>query len=176
MKENNDPYYTKRLLITKIREVDLEEVRNLHNEPSVLNKLSDSRFVSIEMQHAWFKSLEKSNSSFRFVCREIKTGDLVGVFRIDNFDQLNKSVMIGLDILKGFRRQGYATEIYIFFMKYFYEEIGFHRLYLNTLENNKAARNLYKKLGFRKEGKLIDAIFRKNKYQNLVCYYKLRDF
>jgi len=98
MKNNDRPIYTNRLLITLIKEVDLEEVRNLHNEPSVLSKLSDSRFVSNEMQHDWFKSLEKSHNSFRFVCLSIETGNLIGVFRIDNFDQLNKSAMIGLDI------------------------------------------------------------------------------
>lgn len=175
MKNNNRPIYTNRLLITLIKEEDLEEVRSLHNEPSVLSKLSDSRFVSNEMQHDWFKSLEKSRNSFRFVCRSIETGNLIGVFRIDNFDQLNKSAMIGLDISERYRRQSYATEIYSYFMKYFYVEVGFHRLYLNTLENNKAARNLYVKLGFSIEGKLIDAIFRDNKFHNLICYYKLNE-
>lgn len=175
MNINNRPIYTNRMVITPINELDLEEVRNLHNEPSVLSQLSDSRFVSNEMQNNWFKSLEKSKNSFRFVCRSTETGNLIGVFRIDNFDQLNKCVMIGLDISEKFRRQGYATEIYSYFMKYFYEEIKIHRLYLSTLEDNEAARGLYVKLGFSIEGKLIDAIFRNNRFHNLICYYKLNE-
>ena len=137
---------TPRLTINKISSQDLEEVRNLHNEDSTLSQLTDNRFVTKQMQEEWFKSISTSNKAFRFVCRQKIDDSLVGVLRIDNFDKQNKSAMIGLDVAERFRKQGFAIEIYECFIEFFFNKLHFHRLYLNTIENNIAARNLYESL------------------------------
>jgi RimJ/RimL family protein N-acetyltransferase len=166
---------THRLTINIISSQDLEEVRNLHNEDSTLSQLTDNSFVTKEMQEDWFKAISNSNKSFRFVCRQKKDGVLVGVLRIDHFDSLNKSAMIGLDVAESFRRQGFAIEIYQYFFQFFFSKLNFHRLYLNTLENNYAARKLYDKLGFIIEGKFNQAIIRDNQFIDLICYFKINE-
>jgi RimJ/RimL family protein N-acetyltransferase len=167
--------FTKRLTVKLISDKDLEEARLLHNEPSVLSKLRNPNEVTVEMQLDWFKSLNNSQTSFRYICRSKETSNLVGVFRVDNLDFDNRSVMIGLDISEKFRRQGFATEIYTFFIDYFFIRVKLNRIYLNTLESNLPARKLYEKLGFTIEGKQISAIMRYNKTFDLVCYYKLNN-
>ena len=164
---------TLRLTINKISSEDLEEVRNLHNEESTLSQLTDNSFVTQQMQEEWFKTVSTSNKVFRFVCRQKIDASLVGVFRIDEFDKLNKSAMIGLDVAERFRRQGFANEIYECFIEFFFSKLYFHRLYLNTLENNIPARNLYEKLGFNMEGRFNQAIIRNNEFNDLICYYKI---
>jgi hypothetical protein len=166
---------TLRLTINKISSEDLEEVRNLHNEESTLSQLTDNSFVTQQMQEEWFKTVSTSNKVFRFVCRQKIDASLVGVFRIDNFDKLNKSAMIGLDVAERFRRQGFANEIYEYFIELFFNKLHFHRLYLNTLENNIPARNLYEKLGFNVEGRFNQAIIRNNEFNDLICYYKINE-
>jgi RimJ/RimL family protein N-acetyltransferase len=166
---------TNRLTINIISSQDLEEVRNLHNEDSTLSQLTDNRFVTKQMQEDWFRAISNSNKSFRFVCRKKKDGVLVGVLRIDHFDNLNKSAMIGLDVSERFRRQGFAIEIYQYFIQFFFSKLNFHRLYLNTLENNYAARKLYDKLGFTIEGRFNQAIIRDNQFIDLICYFKLNE-
>ena len=166
---------TPRLTINKISSQDLEEVRNLHNEDSTLSQLTDNRFVTKQMQEEWFKSISTSNKAFRFVCRQKIDDSLVGVLRIDNFDKQNKSAMIGLDVAERFRKQGFAIEIYECFIEFFFNKLHFHRLYLNTIENNIAARNLYEKLGFKIEGRFNQAIIRNNEFNDLICYYKINE-
>jgi RimJ/RimL family protein N-acetyltransferase len=167
--------FTKRLTIKLISEKDLEEARLLHNEPSVLSNLQNPDEVTVEMQLNWFKSLNNSQTSFRYVCRSKETSGLVGVFRVDNLDFNNRSVMIGLDISEKFRRQGFATEIYSFFIDYFFIRAKLNRIHFNTLESNIPARKLYEKLGFTIEGKQISAVMRYNNTFDLVCYYKLNN-
>ena len=166
---------THRLKISHISALDIEAVRNLHNQESILSQLSDNTFITTEMQEDWFSVISKSNKSFRLICRQKANNALVGVFRIDNFDSLNRSAMIGLDISEEFRRQGYAYEIYQYFINYFFTIKKYNRLYLNTLENNFNAINLYEKLGFQIEGRQFKSIFRNGKYLDLLCYYKLND-
>ena len=163
-------FETNRLMIRLIELEDLEEVRNLHNEPSTLNQLSDNRYVTALMQEVWFRKLQDSVTSFRYICRDIDSKDLVGVFRVDNLDTSNRSVMIGLDVAQKYRRNGYATEIYKFFIEYLFDKKGFHRLYLATLSTNIIAQGLYKNLGFTREGIHRDAIFRNNEYVDLINY------
>lgn len=163
-------FETNRTMLRLIELEDLEEVRNLHNEPSTLNQLSDNRYVTASMQELWFRKLQDSVTSFRYVCRDIDSNDLVGVFRVDNLDTLNRSVMIGLDVSQKFRRNGYATEIYKFFIEYLFDKKNFHRLYLSTLSTNIAAQGLYENLGFMQEGIFRDAIFRNNEYVDLINY------
>ena len=115
---------TKRLTLKLISLGDLEEARLLHNEPSVLSNLTNPTYVTDQMQLNWFNSLEDSQTSYRYVCRNKETNQLVGVFRIDNLDTNNKSVMIGLDIAREFRNQGFATEVYRHFIDYFFLNIG----------------------------------------------------
>jgi RimJ/RimL family protein N-acetyltransferase len=163
-------FFTKRTTINLINECDLEDVRNLHNEDTVLSQLSDMTYVTKEMQDLWFENLSKSSKSFRYVCRSIVDGELIGVFRVDNMDAINKSVMVGLDIALEYRRKGYATEVYEFFINYFFETKSFHRLYLSTLESNFAGQSLYLNLGFVLEGVQKEAIWRNGAYINLLNY------
>lgn len=165
-----ESFETDRTIIRLVELDDLEEVRCLHNEPSTLNQLSDARYVTPLMQEAWFQRLQASETSCRYVCRIKDGNDLVGVFRVDNVDTFNQSVMVGLDISQKFRRNGYATEIYKFFIEYFFDKRKFHRLYLSTLSTNVAAQELYKTLGFSPEGIQRDAIFRNEEYIDLINY------
>ncbi len=165
-----ESFGTDRTTIHLLKLEDLEEVRSMHNEPSTLNQLSDARYVTTLMQESWFQKLQESVTSFRYVCRNKESNVLVGVFRIDNLDTSNQSIMIGLDIAQEFRRNGYATEIYEFFIEYLFNDRYFHRLYFSTLSTNLAAQGLYKKLGFLPEGIQRDAIFRNGEYIDLINY------
>ena len=163
-------FITKRTRIDLIELKDIEDVRILHNEESVLFQLSDTTFITPEMQKLWFVNLMKSSNSFRYVCRSLENNDLIGVFRVDNFDMINKSAMIGLDVAIEFRRKGFAFEIYEFLIGYFLHTKKLHRLYLSTLETNLAAQALYAKLGFSIEGVQKEAIWRNGNYINLINF------
>jgi diamine N-acetyltransferase len=168
-------FLTERLKINLMGREDLEDARKLHNDETVLSQLTDPTHVTEKMQYSWYENLSNSSTSLRYVCRSLDYGKLVGVFRIDNLDEINKSVMIGLDIAPEYRRMGFAVEIYNFFINYFFKEQEFHRVYLCTLESNLAAQSLYLKLGFALEGVQKEAILRNGSWVNLLNYSLLHD-
>lgn len=62
-----------------------------------------------------------------------------------------------------------TTEI----LKYAFNDLGLHRVYLNVLADNIAARKLYENCGFDLEGEFKDAIKLRDQYHNLAWYAML---
>ena len=156
------------LVIRLLERQDIEFARQLHNDDSVLLRLSDPSHVSEAQQEGWFESVSLSRSSRRYLVQERISGDPVGVFRVDSIDHYNRSVCIGLDITKEKRGRGYARESFLYFLDLFLNQQGYHRVYLATLETNKVALNLYHSLGFVEEGRSREAIFRDGRFQDLI--------
>lgn len=160
---------TPRLYIRIMELKDIEDARILHNEESTLFKLNDINHISEESQLAWFKKISISSTSKRYVARLRENDEFVGVFRIDNIDQINRSALVGADIVPHHRGNGYAKEIFKYFFDYLFNQRGLHRLSLVTLETNKIALSLYEKLGFKIEGKQREAIYRDGRLLDLIC-------
>ena len=53
-------------------------------------------------------------------------------------------------------------------MRYAFEELNAHRLWLDVFETNARAQHVYGKAGFRKEGILREAIYRDGEFHSLV--------
>jgi len=104
-----------RLVIRLMEEKDIEEARQLHNEESTLNRLTDPFHVSQEEQQLWFKRMSTSRKSRRYVLEHKESGKICGIIRLDEIDTVNRSASIGADVNPSFRNQGYATEISIDF-------------------------------------------------------------
>ncbi len=161
---------SERLMLNLITKLDLEEVRELHNHPLVLSQLTDVREVSEVDQERWYESISSSKTSFRIVARLTLSHQLIGVFRIDKFDTINLSAQVGLDVHPDHHRRGFAREIYQNILKVLFGKWNLHRVYLETLNSNVAARSLYESLGFRVEGFGREAILRIGKRVDLVYY------
>lgn len=159
--------------IRAIKLEDIEWARQVHNEPSVLRMLTDPRPVSASKQRIWFKNLQKSQSSERWIVEYKK--EKIGIVRIDEIDHINKSVRIGLDVHKKFRGKGHAKKIYKFLFEHWFEKENMNRIWLMVAEYNEIAYNLYRKLGFKEEGRARQALFRDGKYYDYIIMSILRD-
>jgi len=157
-----------RLVIRLMEEKDIEEARQLHNEESTLNRLTDPFHVSQEEQQLWFKRMSTSRKSRRYVLEHKESGKICGIIRLDEIDTVNRSASIGADVNPSFRNQGYATEAYVKVIDYLFSTLGLHRLQLVTLESNEIAIGLYTKIGFKREGKLREAVFRDGNFVDLI--------
>jgi RimJ/RimL family protein N-acetyltransferase len=166
---------TDRLIINVMEAVDLEEVRILHNDDSTLEWLTDPTHVSPLMQEQWYQEISLSSTSQRYIARLKKDQTFVGVFRIDRMDLRNSSAIVGADVVPELRRQGMATEMFKYFLDYLFRGCGLNRLGLETLAINTGAIKMYKRLGFKQEGQLRKAIFRKNMFQELILMGLLRE-
>ncbi|UCE65336.1 MAG: GNAT family N-acetyltransferase [Candidatus Zixiibacteriota bacterium] len=69
---------------------------------------------------------------------------------------------------------GYGRAAVQFIKRYVFEELGFHRLWLEVLENNQRAYQLYKSEGFVDEGVHRESLKQGERYLSLIVMSMLR--
>ena len=119
--------------------------------------------------------MSTSRASRRYVARLRSNDVFVGIFRIDRIDLWNRNVCVGVDVVPTLRRNGYATEMFNYVLRYLFDQCALHRVALSTLADNASALALYRKLGFVEEGRERQAIFRAGRFHDLVVMGLLAD-
>jgi diamine N-acetyltransferase len=160
-----------------IEEGDLEKVRILRNDPSTWMQLTNIGHISSEDQRTWFVGLKGDPTRQYFVVFQEKAdehypvhveGEFVGIIRMDEIDRINRSARVGADVVPAMRGQGYGTRIYQALLRYCFDLLGLHRVWLLVLDSNDVGLKLYFHSGFILEGKHRDAIFRNGKFHDYL--------
>jgi len=93
----------------------------------------------------------------------------IGLMGFLNYDQNNHKVemrkLIGEEIHRG---KGYAKEATMLWIQYGINNLGFKKIYLNTIENNIRNVTLNKELGFQIEGILRKEFVINNEYYDVI--------
>ncbi|MGO8928012.1 MAG: GNAT family N-acetyltransferase [Limisphaerales bacterium] len=155
------------ITIRVLEERDLEAARKLRNDPSTWMNLTSAGFITAEQQRAWYTRVSTALDRRYYVISSAQH-DFVGIVRCDEIDPGNRSIRIGCDILPELRRQGYGTRTYRLLLKYCFDHLNMHRVWLLVLDFNTAGVRLYTKIGFQEEGRLRHAVFRAGTYRNYV--------
>lgn len=160
------------ITILPLEKRHLESLRRLRNNPQIWRCLTSVLPIDPKSQIDWFEQL-CSDKSRRYFAIE-KNGEFVGMVRTKEWDQINQSVIVGIDILPNHQRQGIATRAYNLFLDYLFNHANINRVWLLVAEFNKPALNLYRKLGFKKEGVQRQALFRDGKRHDYIMMSLLR--
>ncbi|MCX6760752.1 MAG: GNAT family protein [Candidatus Nealsonbacteria bacterium] len=115
---------------------------------------------------------EKMAYEFGIELREKK--ELIGTINFLNINKKNKNSEIGIWISKEYWGQGLAKEALNLMLKFGFEKLKLERIQARVLHRNILAQNLFKKLGFKLEGKLRRKTYFKNKWYDDLVYGILR--
>jgi len=85
---------------------------------------------------------------------DLATEELLGDALLWGIDTHNRLAHIGISLRPGVRGQGYATDVLRVLCRYGFIVRGLHRLQIDTLADNEAARRLAVTAGFLLEGTL----------------------
>lgn len=157
-----------------VEEGDLEAVRALRNDFTTWCQLGDPTAVTADRQGAWFHSSSQRSDRAYFVAYD-ECRPFLGVVRMDERDLPNRSVRVGVDVLPEFRGKGFGGAIYQAVKKYCFDYLNCHRVWLCVLATNEVGVGLYKKEGFREEGRHREAVFRDGRYVDYVVMSILED-
>ncbi|KPZ52379.1 Spermidine N(1)-acetyltransferase [Pseudoalteromonas sp. P1-13-1a] len=157
-----------------LRELSLTDVDTLNewrNSRETIDCLgANFRYVDMAIDKKWFENYQQnrmSNVRLAVCCKE--TSQLLGAVYLLNIDWLNRNaefaIWLGDESSRG---QGIGSHATSLALEHAFLDLNLHKIYLTVLETNKPAIGLYKKIGFKEEGILVDAVYKNGKYLNMI--------
>lgn len=128
------------MFLRPMLEDDLAFMLDIRNETRDL--INDNRIFTLDEAQEWYHSFLPEN--YVVVVR----GQDVGIMRVRRGKQHPRSAEVGGDIHKDYRRNGYGRRAYHLLIPYLLGLNSINELYLEVLEINMPAFNLYHQLGF----------------------------
>ncbi len=126
-----------------------------------------------ERLEEWVKA---SPGSINFGVRTIADDRLVGGIGIMDINHVDGNAQLGLSV---YRQddwgQGYGREMVLLALRYAFNELNLHRVWLTTSAFNERAMKLYEKLGFRHEGRGREHVLLDGTRWDIVYMGMLRD-
>lgn len=144
----------------------------LHNDPLVLRNITDSNPITLDSHLKWWNSLNQNKEKRHLFC---VNGERVGFTKFYVINKENSNCYLGADIHKDYRGLGYSKHMWNLMLDYSFNVLNLWRVGLTVAEYNPVALKTYKRVGFVEEGKMIQSLFRDNKYYDQLCMYMTRD-
>ena len=117
----------------------------------------------------WLKHKVETGKVVQFIIVEVETDTPIGTVYIQDIDHVHKKAEYGILICDSAKRgKGYGTLAANLMIKYAFEEMKLHRVYLRVIEGNERAIKSYEKAGFKKEALLHDDVCINGVYKNII--------
>lgn len=156
------------LILTKIEEDDLPTLKQLKDESWF--GTHTVAIVNMADQKAWFSK----NSSCVLKVIDPEGLLIVGIFKIDNTNHVNRTCDVGWDVLSEHRGKGFGKKIVQAGVDFCFEVLNMNRLDAEILSNNEASQKCAYAAGFLREGCRREAVYRCSEYLDSLIFGILR--
>lgn len=112
-------------------------------------------------------SFDEENQNFAFVNAE---DEYLGTISLKHISHVNDKAEYAVVARKCAQGTGAAKKATEELIRYAFDELGLHKVYLSVLEENVRAQKFYEKCGFIKEGLEVDAVKINGVYHNHMWY------
>ena len=164
-----------RVYLRPIERLDAPLLQTWINDQDVIQNLLNFRPMNLQGEEEFIDKVSRDPDllvlgiALRSDDRLI--GD-VGLHRIGSRDrQAGFGILIGE---KAEWNRGYGTEATRLIVRYGFEALNLHRIWLHVLEHNVRGQRAYEKVGFKVEGVLRQSAFRQGRYWDTVTMGILR--
>lgn len=164
--------YGSKVILRSMEPEDMDMLQEMINDPDIEGMVGGWSYpVSRYEQMKWYESVVCDKQNLRFIIEEKNTREALGMMGLMEIDWKNRTAESAIKLKKDApKRQGYATDAEFTLMQFAFESMQLHRLSAEILEYNTASIALHEKCGARREGLKREAVFKKGKYHNVVCY------
>lgn len=145
------------------------------NDPEVREGLSMRYPLSLAEEEEWYANMIKRPPQERPLAIEVQSDaqkdlwEMVGNCGFFDTRWEDRSAQIGIQIgEKKYWDKGFGTKAVRLLLKYGFENLNFHRLYLRVFETNQRAIRSYEKAGFSVEGTMREAQFKNGEYVDVL--------
>ena len=156
--------YGKKTRLRRIEREDIPTFVRWFNDPEVRTFLLVNSPISHAQEEKWFeRKLEEKDSELFAI--ETLDGTHIGNIGLHDINWTHRQAEMGIVIgEKEYWSRGFGSDAIRTLLTFAFDEMNLHRIFLKVYEDNERAIRSYKKCGFRLEGTLREAIFRKGTY------------
>ena len=157
------------IYLRPMTEEDAELIVTWRNKPELKRFFISQSDFTMEGHLKWFRSMKESGRACQMMIIDKKDDRPLGSVDIKDIDHVHHKgeygIFIGDEAARG---RGIGTEAAKLMIRYGFEQLGLHRIYLRALAGNGQAIRSYEKAGFRQEGYLKDDVCINGKYVDVV--------
>jgi RimJ/RimL family protein N-acetyltransferase len=166
----------KKVSLHPLRYEDKEILFQWVNDRALVNYNAPYRPISESNHEEWFEAVTRKHDVFFFVIKENEKNTTIGSCQLHNVHWVHRSAELQIRIGdEKYRNKGYGAEAIELLLRFGFQDLNLHRVYLHLLKNNERAKKAYMKTGFVVEGDLHEAAFVNGKYVDLQMMSILRD-
>jgi RimJ/RimL family protein N-acetyltransferase len=158
-----------------LEEDDLHILRDWRNNKDIRIMTREYRLLNMINQKKWFETTHKENPPSIIMFGILNNKDkLIGVCGLTYIDWKNKHAEISCYIAKkNWQESKEAIDTISILMKYGFEELNLHRLWVEIFSIAKKNVELFHKLKFINEGKLRQKLWRNGEWWDSYIFSKL---
>jgi len=163
--------------IRAIEKADIDEIMKWVNDREVMDNLIIRYPVSRYQEEKWMeKALEDSNPRNKVFAIETKDGVYLGGIGLHRIDWENSNAEVGIVIgKKEYWNKGYGSDSMMTLLKFAFNRMNLHRVYLKVYDFNVRGIKSYEKCGFRREGVLRHDLYINGDYHDSIIMGVLKD-
>lgn len=148
---------------------DTENIVNWRNSDAVRKNFIYQALFTRESHENWIRTMVETGKVVQMIICENDTDRPVGSVYIRDIDKTHQKAEYGIFIGEPQARgKGYGTAAAQLMIKYCFEELQLHRLFLRVYAENIQAIRSYEKAGFVKEAHLREDVCIDGKYHDIV--------
>lgn len=148
---------------------DTENIVRWRNSDNVRKNFIYQALFTRESHENWIKTMVETGKVVQMIICEVADDEPVGSVYIRDIDSTHHraeyGIFIGEDTARG---KGYGTAAARLMIRYCFEELRLHRLFLRVYADNIQAIRSYEKAGFEKEAYLREDVCIEGEYKDIV--------
>ena len=161
------------IFLRPLQNSDLEgNYQNWLNDPEIVQFNSHGRFpYNSEKLKKYIELVNNSNEFLVLAIIEKAEGIHIGNISLQAINWIDRSAEIAFLLgEKKFWSKGIMYEAGLLLIKHAFDTLNLHRIYCGTSSQNIGMQKLALKLGMKKEGERINALFKKGTYFSILEY------
>lgn len=152
-----------------------ELVVRWRSDPSVITQMFSDSAPTPEEHARWLRRIRREGTRREFVIVLREDDQPIGTIGLAGIDPVHRraeyGILIGERAAQGI---GYAREASEILLAHAFGDLHLHRVFLQVFERNRRAVALYERLGFRREGVLREAAWKRGRPVDIVVMAILR--
>ena len=167
MSEYRDPKMTVYLRPMEYRDTD--SIVSWRNQDAVRHNFIYQELFTRESHEHWIRTMVETGRVVQMMICETDSDRPVGSVYLRDIDRQHKKAEYGIFIgEQDARGKGYGTMAARLMIRYAFEEMGLHRLFLRAFADNAQAIRSYEKAGFEREACLREDVCIDGCYRDIV--------